>query len=108
MHHDEAVTEHSLEQAVLRGRRNARRVRATAVEYQPDSHALFVAFAEPRHIAGIVLLVAAIPEFAGLSRTELEAIVLGFGGSALCLDARDLHVSLAGLVFGDLLGATNP
>jgi hypothetical protein len=29
---------------------------------------------------------------------ELEGLAIGHGGTALCLDARDLHVSIAGLV----------
>ena len=28
----------------------------------------------------------------------MQALTLGFGGSALCLKARDLHVSIAGLI----------
>ncbi len=32
------------------------------------------------------------------SRTQLDGLVLGFAGSAICLAEQDLHVSIAGLV----------
>jgi hypothetical protein len=38
------------------------------------------------------------PELASLQDSELNALELGFGGSAICLEARDLHISIAGLV----------
>lgn len=34
-------------------------------------------------------------ELTALSQADLQQMTLGLGGSALCLDARDLHVSTA-------------
>ena len=36
--------------------------------------------------------------FGRLRPVHTGAVIFGFGGSALCLDARDLHISIAGLV----------
>jgi hypothetical protein len=38
------------------------------------------------------------PELARLTPAELKRLELGFGGSALCLQTRDLHISIAGLI----------
>ena len=38
------------------------------------------------------------PELSALGVAELEGLAIGYGGTALCLEARDLHVSIAGLV----------
>lgn len=38
------------------------------------------------------------PELSALGVAELEGLAIGYGGTALCLEARDLHVSIAWLV----------
>ena len=37
-----------------------------------------------------------------MSLIDLKQMAVGFGGSALCLEERDLHVSIAGLVSASL------
>jgi hypothetical protein len=48
--------------------------------------------------SAVALPVRNYPELAELSPVELDRLTIGFGGSLLCLDERDLHVSIAGLV----------
>jgi hypothetical protein len=93
---DEPVTAIVLEQAIMRGRkRPSQGLHATAVQYLPKLKSLLIGFADDSAVA---LPVKSYPELAQLSRAELDHLALGFGGSALCLDERDLHVSIAGLV----------
>jgi hypothetical protein len=93
---DEPVTATVLEQAIVRGReRRGQELHATAVQYLPAFESLLIGFADQ---SAVVLPVKNYPELAELSTTELEHLAVGFGGSALCLDERDLHVSIAGLV----------
>jgi len=98
---DEPVTEAVLEQAIARGRkRRSQGLHAIAVQYLPVLQSLLIGFADESAVA---LPVKNYPELAELSIAELEQLTVGFGGSALCLDERDLHVSIAGLV-----SASNP
>jgi hypothetical protein len=95
-YYDEPVTEEVLVRAVVEGRkRRGTTLHAKNVRYLPEFKALAVSFADK---AAILLPVKKYAELAQLSLAELERIKVGFGGSALCLDERDLHVSIAGLV----------
>ena len=95
-HFDEPVTPQGLTQAIERGRKRAGvGIHATAVRYVPLLESLLVSFADHSAIA---LPIQNYPEFATLEPTELDSLALGLGGSSLCLEARDLHVSIAGLV----------
>jgi hypothetical protein len=90
------VTEQVLSQAIERGRkRKDAGVRATALRYLAEPKALMVLFADASAVA---LPVRNYPELKALSAAQLKRMVLGMGGSALCLDEEDLHVSIAGLV----------
>ncbi|WP_426117406.1 DUF2442 domain-containing protein [Pseudomonas sp. DSP3-2-2] len=93
---DEAVTEQGLQQAREQGRkrRNAGLL-ASTVEFLPTQKALLIGFADQ---CAIALPIKNYPELAHLSIQELESLELGFGGSAVCLEARDLHVSIAELI----------
>ena len=93
---DEAVTEQGLQKAREQGRkrRNAGLL-ASTVEFLPTQKALLIGFADQ---CAIALPIKNYPELAHLSIQELESLELGFGGSAVCLEARDLHVSIAGLI----------
>lgn len=94
---DGPVTAQVLAQAVERGRkRRTQGLHATAVQYLPLRKCLLIDFADQSAVA---LPVKNYRELAKLSASDLENVTVGFGGSALCLDARDLHVSIAGLVF---------
>lgn len=93
---DEPVTQAVLTQAIERGRkRGGEGVHATTVKYLPVLKSLLISFADHSAVA---LPVRNYPELAALSSAELGKLTLGLGGSALCLDARDLHVSIAGMV----------
>lgn len=93
---DEPVTPEGLEQAIERGRKRASAgVRATAVQYLPQLGSLLFSFLD--HTA-LSLPVKNYPELAALDESDLQSLSLGFGGSALCLRTRDMHVSIAGLV----------
>lgn len=92
---DEPVTPEVLEQAIKRGeQRRPRGLHATGVQYLAGLRSVFVYF--NHHALGFP--VQDYPELAALSEDELNGLSIGFGGKALCLDSRDLHVSIAGLV----------
>ena len=91
---DEPVTQEVLEQAIQRGRKRDG-VRATSVQYIPLLKALVIGF---RDHSAVALPAKNYPELATLKDAELRSLSLGFGGSALCLDAHDLHMSIAGMV----------
>jgi hypothetical protein len=93
---DEVVTKEVLNQAIERGSRRAGiGVHATSVQYVAILESLLVGFADQ---SAVCLPVKNYPEFADLTEGELKGLELGFGGSALCSEVRDLHVSIAGLV----------
>lgn len=93
---DEAVTSDVVADAIKRGRKRASTgVHATSVQYLVSLESLLVGFADQSAVA---LPIKNYPELAALTESELKALTLGFGGSALCLKSRDLHVSIAGLV----------
>jgi len=95
-YNDEPVTEDVLARAVVEGRkRRNMTLHAKGVRYLPEFEALVVCFADE---AAVLLPVKKYEELARLSLAELGRIEIGFGGSALCLDECDLHVSIAGLV----------
>jgi Protein of unknown function (DUF2442) len=93
---DEPVTTAVLRHAVERGEQRRRLVlQARTVRYLPDSRSLLIGFADD---SAVVLPVKNYPELAKLKRAQLDNLELGFAGSALCLEEKDLHVSIAGLV----------
>jgi hypothetical protein len=92
---DEPVTEAVLQRAVERGQQRRPMLHASEVHYVAESQSLRIGFSD---LSAVVLPVKNYPELALLSRTQLDRLVLGFAGSALCLEEQDLHVSIAGLV----------
>ena len=93
---DEPVTQDVLTHAIELGRkRGGEGVYATSVKYVPLLKSLLVSFADQSAVA---LPVKNYPELTVLTPANLNKLTLGFGGSALCLEDRDLHVSIAGLV----------
>lgn len=90
------VTAKLLMQAVARGRRHEKReVRATAVQYLSQSELLIITLADRSAVA---LPVQLYPELNSLSQAERMRLKLGIGGIAICLDEKDLHISIVGLV----------
>ncbi|MDX6082959.1 hypothetical protein SIL81_21275 [Xanthomonas campestris pv. incanae] len=93
---DIPVTEAALEEAILRGKKSLRNtVRASSVRYVPGEKAFSVSFPDN---SSIHLPVSIYEEFSELSDSLLENVELGFAGSAVVLEERDLHVSIAGLI----------
>lgn len=93
---DEPVTAEVRAHAVTRGRlRKNAGAHAVSARYASSLKMLLVTFAD--HTA-LALPVKKYPELAKLSTVDLKAMKVGFGGSALCLDKHDLHISIAGLV----------
>lgn len=93
---DEIVTPEVLTQAIQRGRlRASAGVHASGVQYVAVLKALLISFVDHSAVA---LPIQNYPELVGLNEEELNGLELGFAGSALCLQTRDLHVSIAGLV----------
>jgi hypothetical protein len=92
---DEPVTDDVLRRAVARGHQRRSALHASAVQYMADSQSLRIGFSD---LSAVILPVKNQPELAQLSRTQLDGLVLGFAGSAICLAEQDLHISIAGLV----------
>jgi hypothetical protein len=94
---DQVVDAQVLQQALERGQAAARQtgLQARALSYLAESTTLKIVWAD--HSA-VLLPIKNHPELAKLDATELNELKLGFAGRALCLDARDLHVLIAGLL----------
>ncbi len=85
-----------LQRAVALGRkRKGGGIHAQSLRYLPEIRALMVGFADQ---SAVVLPVENDPELAALGDDDLNRMELGFAGSAVCFDDRDVHVSIAGLV----------
>lgn len=92
---DDPVTAAALGRAIALGHARRSGLRASAVQYMRALKSLLIGFADQ---SALLLPVKNYPELAKLSTPELGRLSVGYGGSALCLDERDLHVSIAGLV----------
>ncbi|MBV8648165.1 DUF2442 domain-containing protein [Paludibacterium sp.] len=96
---DEPVTADVLAQAITRGHdRQSTSSHATSIRYLPAPRALLIGFA---NASPVMLPVANYPELATLDQAALERLQLGFGGSALCLEEQDVHISIAGQISGN-------
>ncbi|WP_332853938.1 DUF3606 domain-containing protein [Duganella sp. S19_KUP01_CR8] len=90
------VTGEVRDDAIARGRvRSFAGPHATALRYLKSRRAIELDFADR---TAITLPIEKYGELASLSEEALSQLELGFGGSVLCLDERDLHISIAGLV----------
>lgn len=92
---DVPVTPAERVRAIKRGRSRGPGFHATGVHYLPTNKLLFIELADG---AGVGLSPERFPELASLSQAQLKRLTLGFAGSALCLEERDLQVSIAGLL----------
>lgn len=93
---DQPVTQRALDQAIDQGRRrSAPNIQATALCFLSDLNALAIGFSDQ---TALLLPVANYPELRELSVEELEQIELGFGGKAICVEHRDLHISISGMI----------
>jgi hypothetical protein len=95
-HFDEPITPDILKRAIARGQIEQKTsFRASSVDYISGSKSLLIIFSDQ---SGFVLPIEQFPELAVLNSAERKRLTLGFGGSALCLEEKDLHISIAGLV----------
>lgn len=93
--HDDDIVDHvALEQATELGRTRGV-LRAVTLQFMSSLNAYAIGFADQ---TALLLPVGNYPELRNLSAQELAQMELGFGGSALCLESRDLHISVAGMI----------
>ncbi|WP_137804321.1 DUF2442 domain-containing protein [Pseudomonas sp. G(2018)] len=91
---DTPVTESRLDEAIRRGqlpRNNS--LHATAVNF--IAPCLAVSFEDG---CGVLLPVANYPEFDDFEVEDFAGLSVGFAGTALCHEGKDLHVSIAGMI----------
>lgn len=91
---DQPVTEAVLDDAIERGQ----------LRHQSGFHVTSVTFVKPCLAvsfvdgSGVLLPVQNYPEFDGFDDEDFAELKVGFCGSALCHDDKDLHVSIAGMI----------
>lgn len=91
---DVPLTPADVDKAIVRGKKLSRSsASASTVRYEQGC--LSIGFSDGSRI---VLPVGNHAEFEGFSLQDFEALEMGFGGTAVCCDARDLHVSITGLI----------
>lgn len=94
LHADRPVTENRLDEAVDRGGvRRRSSLQAVSVSFQKPC--LVVHFEDD---SGVLLPVNLYPEFADFEVEDFARVKLGFAGTALCHDDKDLHISIAGMI----------
>jgi hypothetical protein len=91
---DTPITEHGLDEAIERGKlRRNNGLHATAVTFLAPC--LAVSFEDG---SGVLLPVVNYPEFDSFEVEDFAGLTVGFAGTALCHEGKDLHVSLAGMI----------
>jgi hypothetical protein len=88
------LTEEMLEAAIKRGEaRQASSLQAVSVTFEKPT--LVIRFEDG---SGVLLPVSRYPEFDGFDVGDYENLKVGFAGTALCHEGKDLDVSIAGLI----------
>ncbi|MHC8317672.1 DUF2442 domain-containing protein [Pseudomonas sp. LB3P31] len=91
---DQPVTEAMLDDAIERGQLRLKNcLQATAVTF--DAPCLTVSFEDG---SGVLLPVKHYPEFDDFSVDDFVGLTVGFSGTALCHEGKDLQVSIAGMI----------
>ncbi|VVM77233.1 hypothetical protein PS662_02126 [Pseudomonas fluorescens] len=91
---DRPVTEASLDEAIRRGQvRHKSSLQVTAVAFLDPC--LAVSFIDG---SGVLLPVQHYPEFDDFDAEDFAELKVGFSGTALCHEGRDLQVSIAGMI----------
>lgn len=91
---DRPVSEAVLDEAIRRGQvRHKNGLQATAVTFLEPC--LAVSFIDG---SGVLLPVEHYPEFDGFEVEDFADLKVGFSGTALCHEGKDLHVSIAGMI----------
>lgn len=88
------MTEDMLDAAIKRGEtRQASSLQAVSVSFEKPS--LVIRFDDG---SGVLLPVDQYPEFDGFEAGDYEGVTVGFAGTALCHEGKDLDVSIAGMI----------
>ncbi|MBK5376848.1 DUF2442 domain-containing protein [Pseudomonas sp. TH08] len=88
------LTEETIDAAIKRGEANrASSLQAVSVTYEKPS--LVIRFEDG---SGVLLPVNRYPEFNGFDAQDYANLTIGFAGTALCHEGKDLDVSIAGLI----------
>ncbi|MFJ7312206.1 DUF2442 domain-containing protein [Pseudomonas sp. NPDC098747] len=88
------LTEEMVEAAIKRGEaRRASSLQAVSVTFEKTS--LVIRFEDG---SGVLLPVDRYPEFDGFDADDYANLNIGFGGTALCHEGKDLDVSIAGMI----------
>ncbi|MDD2100518.1 MULTISPECIES: DUF2442 domain-containing protein [Pseudomonas] len=91
---DRPVTEARLDRAIERGKsRQSSGLQATSVTFQAPC--LAVSFEDG---SGVLLPVGNYPEFDGFEIEDFAGFEVGFTGTALCHEGKDLQISIAGMI----------
>lgn len=90
---DRPLTTAALEQAIERGRANRSGVSARRVSVEGQH--LVIGFEDG---SAVSLPLKHYPEFNDFTETDLQALQVGFAGTALCHEGKDLHLSIAGMI----------
>ncbi|SEE95539.1 DUF2442 domain-containing protein [Pseudomonas migulae] len=91
---DRPVSEAVLDDAIRRGQvRHKNGLQATGVTFLEPC--LAVSFIDG---SGVLLPVQHYPEFDGFEVEDFADLKVGFSGTALCHEGKDLHVSIAGMI----------
>ncbi|MCU1750943.1 DUF2442 domain-containing protein [Pseudomonas sp. 6D_7.1_Bac1] len=90
---DRPLTEAALDDAIERGR--ARRSGLNAISVSVQQHCLLIDFEDG---SAVLLPVKNYPEFDGFEAADFNQLKVGFAGTALCHDGKDLQVSIAGMI----------
>ena len=88
------LTDTDVDKAIARGRKS-KRLYANASDVRHENECISIGFSDGSRV---MLPVAGLPEFDGFSVQDFQQLEVGFGGKALCCEARDLDVSITGLI----------
>ncbi|MFY0748164.1 DUF2442 domain-containing protein [Pseudomonas sp. NFX5] len=88
------LTDADIDKAIARGRR-LKRLYANASNVRYENDCISIGFSDGSRV---MLPVAGLPEFEGFSEEDFQQLEVSFGGKAISCEARDLDVSITGLI----------
>lgn len=90
---DRPLTAAALDEAIERGRANRSGVNASCVSVEGQH--LVIGFEDG---SAVLLPLEHYPEFGDFVAADFEDLRVGFAGTALCHEGKDLHLSIAGMI----------
>ncbi|WP_460066083.1 DUF2442 domain-containing protein [Pseudomonas sp. S2_H08] len=88
------LTEEMIDVAIEQGQaRRTNSLQAVSVTFEKPS--LIIRFEDG---SGVLLLVDRYREFDGFNAADYESLTVGFAGTALCHEGKDLDVSISGMI----------